>query len=216
MARFGMKLQLGVNLKVTSFQLFHPHGPTSINQMKFSTISKKKRFPQKILITSNLKSLTSSIISTSFLSSSSNHLKLNSYSKLLDKDSSGNYKYSNYNSTTQQDFQERRFQRFSNESVIARWFSSEPASSESSKESRWKWWLDKIIICIVFAITGSSALFFVRPLMSQVFQIEGSLKEGPWSYRVLYCSVMMPCYSVLLYIIGTLFGKGAFFRNIGL
>lgn len=36
-----------------------------------------------------------------------------------------------------------------------------------------------------FGITGSSSMYFVRPVISDVFGIEGSMKEGPWSYRIV-------------------------------
>lgn len=50
-----------------------------------------------------------------------------------------------------------------------------------------KWYGEMTLICTVFAITGTSTMFLVRPAMSEVLGLNGSLKEGPWSYRI--CSI---------------------------
>jgi len=75
------------------------------------------------------------------------------------------------------------------------------------------WWKEIIIICTVFAITGSSAVYFVKPFLHNVIGLEGSLKEGPWSYRLLYLTFMMPMYSIMLMFVGTIFGRQAYFKK---
>ena len=87
-----------------------------------------------------------------------------------------------------------------------------------------------IYICTIFAITGSSAAFFVRPAIKAMLTStsaglmfaerigihepqEASLMNGPWSFRLLYFSLMMPMYSLLLFTYGTLLGRGLFFRH---
>jgi hypothetical protein len=45
---------------------------------------------------------------------------------------------------------------------------------------------------LVFAVTGSSTAYLVRPLVSQHLGLNGSFKDGPWSYRIVSLIVMMP------------------------
>jgi len=84
--------------------------------------------------------------------------------------------------------------------------------------TRWslRWWGEYALIFTVFGITGSSALYFVRPLLGSVFGIEGTMREGPWSYRILSIAFMMPIYSLLLVSFGTLFGRHVYFKRIAL
>eukprot|EP01124_Arcella_intermedia_P033727 TRINITY_DN8174_c0_g1_i1.p1 TRINITY_DN8174_c0_g1~~TRINITY_DN8174_c0_g1_i1.p1 ORF type:complete len:150 (-),score=23.66 TRINITY_DN8174_c0_g1_i1:32-481(-) len=76
------------------------------------------------------------------------------------------------------------------------------------------WWGEAVLICTVFAITGSSTLYFVRPVIKNVLHLEGSLKDGPWSYRLGYVTTITPVYSVLLVFFGTVFGRHLFFRRM--
>ena len=68
-----------------------------------------------------------------------------------------------------------------------------------------------LIVMIVFGITGFSALVFSRVLFNVVLGMEGSLWSGPWSYRVLYLSVIPPFYSAMLVLVGSIFGKRDYF-----
>ncbi len=68
-----------------------------------------------------------------------------------------------------------------------------------------------VIVMIVFGITGFSALVFSRVLFNVILGMEGSLWSGPWTYRVLYLSVIPPFYSAMLVIVGTIFGKREYF-----
>jgi Family of unknown function (DUF6787) len=72
--------------------------------------------------------------------------------------------------------------------------------------------MDKAVVCTVFAITGSGSMFLIRPLLSGGLGLEGSLKDGPWSFRAGYALVVMPAYSVTLVTIGALAGRFGFFR----
>ena len=65
----------------------------------------------------------------------------------------------------------------------------------------------------VFAITGSSTAFVVRPLLSNGLGLHGSFKDGPMSYRVISLAAMMPIYSALLVTVGTAFGRHQFFKR---
>jgi len=79
-----------------------------------------------------------------------------------------------------------------------------------------QWWIEWFIICVVFAITGSSTMVLCRPVLKDVLQLEGSLKEGPWLYRIAYITLITPIYSVILVTIGTLFGRHYFFKKMAL
>lgn len=57
--------------------------------------------------------------------------------------------------------------------VEKRWFDRIPGSIEGSGPHEMKWWIDKIVICVVFAIAGSSTMYFVRPLLSDVLGLTG-------------------------------------------
>jgi len=78
------------------------------------------------------------------------------------------------------------------------------------------WWWDQLVVIVVFAITGSATVYFVKPVMKDILQLEGSLKDGPWSYRLIYFPIMMPLYSLLLLAIGTLFGRHHYFKKFAL
>jgi hypothetical protein len=53
----------------------------------------------------------------------------------------------------------------------------------------------------------------VRPAVSEGLGIRGSLKEGPWSYRICSLVIMSPLYALLLVAVGTVFGRHAYFRH---
>mmetsp|Transcript_15459 Transcript_15459/g.29169 ORF Transcript_15459/g.29169 Transcript_15459/m.29169 type:complete len:212 (-) Transcript_15459:179-814(-) len=106
---------------------------------------------------------------------------------------------------------------------------NEPSSIHSSSQvtflQRWlahkeipprgtlKWYGEMILICTVFAITGTSTMVIVRPAVSNVLGLEGSLKDGPWSYRICSLVIMTPLYSAMLVVVGTVFGRHAYFRH---
>lgn len=80
---------------------------------------------------------------------------------------------------------------------------------------RWtpRWYGEVMLICTVFAITGTSTMVLVRPAVSKGLGLEGSLKDGPWSYRISSLVVMTPIYATLLVIVGTVFGRHHYFRH---
>lgn len=61
--------------------------------------------------------------------------------------------------------------------------------------SRWSkpWIREMIYLCIMFAITGSSASILVKYILLH-FNIQASLFHGEWYYRALYFVVMYPTY----------------------
>ncbi len=65
-----------------------------------------------------------------------------------------------------------------------------------------------VVICIVFAITGSASAFATAPLLTAL----GITKELGlllyWLFRIL---ILFPTYQILLVLIGTLLGQHKFF-----
>lgn len=49
--------------------------------------------------------------------------------------------------------------------------------------------------------------------MSEVLGLKGSLKDGPWSYRIGSLVIMTPLYATLLVVVGTVFGRHFYFRH---
>ena len=69
------------------------------------------------------------------------------------------------------------------------------------------------LLCTVFGVTGSSTMFLVRPAVSEGLGLEGTMKDGPWSYRICSLVIMTPTYATLLVCVGTAFGRHAYFRH---
>mmetsp|Transcript_18343 Transcript_18343/g.25872 ORF Transcript_18343/g.25872 Transcript_18343/m.25872 type:complete len:191 (+) Transcript_18343:283-855(+) len=76
-----------------------------------------------------------------------------------------------------------------------------------------KWYGEMALLCTVFAITGSSTMVLVRPAVSEGLGLKGSLKDGPWSYRICSIVIMTPMYATLLVMVGTCFGRHFYFRH---
>jgi len=72
---------------------------------------------------------------------------------------------------------------------------------------------DKALIFTVFGITGSASVMCVRPCLGKV-GIEGSLRDGPWSYRIASVALVSPAYAVLLVVLGTLSGRHRYFGRM--
>ncbi len=80
----------------------------------------------------------------------------------------------------------------------------------------------QLMICFSIASFGSLAniydcsfliLLQVRPAVSHGLGLQGSLKDGPWSYRICSIVIMTPIYSTLLVLVGTVFGRHHYFRH---
>ncbi len=69
-----------------------------------------------------------------------------------------------------------------------------------------------IIIIIVFAITGSLALYISHPIL-ELLKLNSKIKS-----QLLYYStrliIIFPIYQIVLIIVGTLFGQFNFFWNL--
>jgi len=69
------------------------------------------------------------------------------------------------------------------------------------------WYGEMVLICTVFAITGTTTMMMVRPVVKNALSLEGNFKDGPWAYRISTLVIMSPLYSVLLVVVGTVFGR---------
>jgi len=70
-----------------------------------------------------------------------------------------------------------------------------------------------LLVFVVFGITGSLSVLFSRFLLQNILNLEGGLISGPWSYRVVYLALIPPFYSLTLVTVGTVLGKGEYFRT---
>ncbi|RYG35050.1 MAG: diacylglyceryl transferase [Chitinophagaceae bacterium] len=66
-----------------------------------------------------------------------------------------------------------------------------------------------VVILIVFAVTGSTAAYISKPILS-LFGINKD-SVSPWLYYPLYILLIFPFYQVLLVAYGFLFGQFKFF-----
>jgi len=73
-----------------------------------------------------------------------------------------------------------------------------------------------VLILLVFSVTGSLSLYLVRPLLSSVLGLQGSMREGPWSYRILTVLLVPPAYSLMLITIGTAVGRHVYFKRVAM
>lgn len=64
---------------------------------------------------------------------------------------------------------------------------------------------------VVFGVTGSTSVAVVRPTLKATTGIEGSLVNGPNSYRVLSIVAVSPIYACMLVGYGTLAGRHRYF-----
>lgn len=70
-----------------------------------------------------------------------------------------------------------------------------------------------LLVVVVFGITGSLAVVLSKLLLTDLLGLDGSLWSGPWSFRAAYLVLIPPSYSVILVLVGTLLGKGLYFRR---
>eukprot|EP01089_Gocevia_fonbrunei_P012211 TRINITY_DN2820_c0_g1_i3.p1 TRINITY_DN2820_c0_g1~~TRINITY_DN2820_c0_g1_i3.p1 ORF type:complete len:194 (-),score=3.97 TRINITY_DN2820_c0_g1_i3:92-673(-) len=93
--------------------------------------------------------------------------------------------------------------------------------SEAATKKTWsfEWFLEKLIICIIFGITGTSSMYCVRPLLNPFWKAEPnepppSMINGPWSYRFTSLIVITPVYSCILLTVGAIFGQYHYFSKV--
>ena len=71
--------------------------------------------------------------------------------------------------------------------------------------------VEAAVAFVVFGITGSTSVALVRPALKKTIGLEGSMREGPWSYRITSLVVVSPIYATLLVTFGTLAGRHRYF-----
>ncbi|KAF9924752.1 hypothetical protein FBU30_005355 [Linnemannia zychae] len=76
------------------------------------------------------------------------------------------------------------------------------------------WWKEWTIIMGVFAVTGSTSVMFVKPLLKEVFKLDGSWREGPWSFRIAYICTTLPLYSCILLTVASIAGRRPYFKKV--
>ena len=90
--------------------------------------------------------------------------------------------------------QQRMTSSKSKQSTIEWWLSAKEIPPRYTP----KWYIEMLLICTVFGITGSSTMILVRPAVSNILGLQGSFKDGPWSYRICSLVIMTPVYATLL------------------
>mmetsp|Transcript_33761 Transcript_33761/g.84730 ORF Transcript_33761/g.84730 Transcript_33761/m.84730 type:complete len:162 (-) Transcript_33761:256-741(-) len=111
-----------------------------------------------------------------------------------------------------------------------RWWCSQPPDKLSTRLKKWweywtseplpaeRWsaaWLkDKAILCTVYSISGTSTALLVRPTVERLFDLEVSLWEAPWYYKVASVLMISPTYGAIALVVGTLAGRHAYFLRL--
>lgn len=88
-----------------------------------------------------------------------------------------------------------------------------------AKGSLWKLsWSDQFIVYLVFSLAGSAAVLLVRPQIRYLcdhgflgLSPDSGWASGPWYFRLLYVLIMFPCYSLILFGVGGIFGRRIWF-----
>lgn len=84
------------------------------------------------------------------------------------------------------------------------------ASKRTDKPADWLHWT---IVIVVFGITGTLSLLLTRFVLHDMFQVEGEIWSGPWSYWLAYLLVGPPAYTVTLVVVGSVLGKHTYFKE---
>ncbi len=71
-----------------------------------------------------------------------------------------------------------------------------------------------VLFC-VFGVTGTSSVTLVRPFLKHTIGLEGSMMDGPWSYRIGSLALVSPIYACVLIGVGTLAGRHTYFAGMG-
>jgi hypothetical protein len=97
--------------------------------------------------------------------------------------------------------------------LVALSLASKPVLLSRMKKLKQRWGISSntqlAVILIVFAITGSSAAWVAKPILSSIGITKDSISV--WAYYPLYFILIMPVYKLLLIAYGHLFGQGPFF-----
>ena len=75
--------------------------------------------------------------------------------------------------------------------------------------------VEAAVLFCVFGITGSSSVALVRPFLKNTIGLEGSWRDGPWSYRIGSLVLVSPIYATVLIFTGTVAGRHMYFAMMG-
>lgn len=109
--------------------------------------------------------------------------------------------------------------------ALRRGLAAGPTAGGHQWQRFWKWTLqprpswkenkvEAAVAFTVFGITGSTSVAVVRPTLKSAFGLEGSMREGPNSYRAISIVAVSPIYALLLVTFGTVAGRHRFFANM--
>ena len=76
--------------------------------------------------------------------------------------------------------------------------------------------IEAAVIFCVFGMTGSTSVAVVRPCLKNFLGIDGSMIDGPNSYRVLSILAVSPIYAGFLLTFGTVAGRHTYFAAMAL
>mmetsp|Transcript_72171 Transcript_72171/g.141640 ORF Transcript_72171/g.141640 Transcript_72171/m.141640 type:complete len:147 (-) Transcript_72171:153-593(-) len=99
--------------------------------------------------------------------------------------------------------------------------------NSSTSNGFWKWtttnrpsWKENkaeaAIAFAVFGVTGSLSVLAVRPSLKNIFGIEGTMVDGPNSYRLMSILCVSPVYAMILLAIGTVSGRHNYFAKMSM
>ena len=74
--------------------------------------------------------------------------------------------------------------------------------------------LEAAVLFAVFGLTGSTSVAVVRPILRSTIGLEGSFKDGPWSYRIGSLVLISPAYACILLAVGTAAGRHTYFAGM--
>ena len=68
----------------------------------------------------------------------------------------------------------------------------------------------------VFGVTGSASVMLVRPALKHTIGLDGTWRDGPWSFRIGSLLLVSPVYACVLTVLGTACGRHPYFARMGL
>jgi hypothetical protein len=99
--------------------------------------------------------------------------------------------------------------KFSSENGFWKWTTTNrPSWKENKKEAA--------IAIAVFGVTGTASVLAVRPSLKTLLGIEGTLVDGPNSYRLMSILCVSPVYAMVLMAMGTLSGRHNYFAKMSM
>ena len=73
--------------------------------------------------------------------------------------------------------------------------------------------MEACVVTCVFAVSGMVPMAVAPPLLAAA-GIEGTMRDGPWSYRLAKVAVVSPTHVATLVVVGTAVGRNRFFAGV--